>query len=285
MIGPFAPAQGRPATVGDTVWVTRVVAVPAGYTVRPADWTPADPMEAVGPAQVLLRGDSAVIAYPLTAWRAGHHRLEVPGPLLLGPAGQVDSLPATHASIAVTSVLPPAAAETALAPQPRAALVPLTTSTPVPLTILWALAALVLVPLHLRWRRRGPAPPLPPRIEPAPAVPPLERWTEAGEARAVVAHAAARLRRAVATASASTGVASTDVASPDVASTDGVGAGSETATLLEAARRAYPAWPHSELAQLFGELDRARFGPTDPDALTLAHQSEALARRLTREET
>ena len=58
-------------TVGDTVWVSRTVALPTGYTVRAGDWEPADPLELLGRPTVLMCGDSAKISYPVVVWRPG----------------------------------------------------------------------------------------------------------------------------------------------------------------------------------------------------------------------
>jgi len=91
-------------TVGDTIWVTRTVELPAGRTVRPADWQPEDPVELLGPARVTVRGGSADVAYPIVIWQTGPHTLEVPGPLVLAPQGAVDSLPPAGITFEVASV-------------------------------------------------------------------------------------------------------------------------------------------------------------------------------------
>nr|MBA3659067.1 hypothetical protein [Gemmatimonadales bacterium] len=118
-------AAGPPApTVGDTVWLGRTVAIPRGATVRPADWEPTDPVESLGPPRVTLRGDSADIAYPVAIWRAGTELVSLPGPLLLGANGTVDSVEPVEVPVTVASVLPPTPSDSVLAPQPRAAVVP-----------------------------------------------------------------------------------------------------------------------------------------------------------------
>jgi hypothetical protein len=53
--------QGVGPTVGDTVWLSRTIAVPPGYVVRAADWDPADPIELLGRPLVVVAGDSARI--------------------------------------------------------------------------------------------------------------------------------------------------------------------------------------------------------------------------------
>nr|MBA3260832.1 hypothetical protein [Gemmatimonadales bacterium] len=120
----LAAVQGGAPTVGDTVWILREVAVPAGRTVRPADWEPEDPVELLGPARVIVSGGSARIAYPVVVWVTGEHVLRPPGPLLLGPDGTVDSLPPEAVTLRVASVLPVVPPDSTLRPQPRAEFVP-----------------------------------------------------------------------------------------------------------------------------------------------------------------
>ena len=93
--------QGIPPTVGDTIWLTRTVAVPPGHVVRPSDWDPADPVELLGRPRVVMTGDSALISYPTVIWMPGPQQVELPGPLLLGPGGRVDSLPGQQIRLTV----------------------------------------------------------------------------------------------------------------------------------------------------------------------------------------
>ena len=253
-------SPGAP-TVGDTVWIAQTVAVPAGATLRPADWDAPDPVERLGSPRVTAHGDSTVIAYPVVVWRAGPLTIEVPGPLLLHAGGGVDSLPPARVVLRIASVLPRVPSDSALAPQPRAEFVPRTTVSPVPLIVLLAAAALVLAPLHWWWRRRGRPRPRP-ILPTAPAEPPLERWADAGESRAVASAATARLRAAIA------------------ARMPPAHAGLDTEDLLRAvAGRAD--WPLSELSDLLRALDEARFGHTAfPDALGLARWADEVAPRL-----
>ena len=196
-------AQRASATVGDTIWISRTVDLPPGRSVRAEQWEAEDPIELLGPPRVTVRGGSAEIAYPVAVWRTGAHRVEVPGPLLLAPDGNVDSLPAETVTLRVASVLPRPATDTALRPQPRADFVAQPATSPWPVVLLLLLAIAALVPLHWWWRRRGKAVRRPGRIDPAAlAEPTLERWAAAGESRAVAAAATARLRRAMAAGSA-----------------------------------------------------------------------------------
>jgi hypothetical protein len=260
MSGLLQAAPGAP-TVGDTIWVARSVLVPAGATLRPADWDAPDAVARLGPPRVTPRGDSTEIAYPIVAWHAGALTLEVPGPLLLHADGRVDSLPAAPVALGIASVLPKVPADSVLAPQPRADFVPRTTVSPVPLALLLLISALLLAPLHWWWRRRGRPRPRP-TLPTAPADPPLERWADAGESRAVAAAASARLRGVIA------------------AGMPPAHTGLDTAELLRAvAGRAD--WPLAELGDLLQALDEARFGHTAfPDALGLARWADELAPRL-----
>jgi hypothetical protein len=258
-----AQAPGGP-TVGDTIWIARTVALPDGATLRATDWDPPDPVERIGPPQVTPRGDSVTVAYPIVVWRAGTLTVSVPGPVLLRSDGRVDSLAAASVPVTIRSVLPAVPLDSAIAPQPRAEFVPRTTETLLPLALLLVAAALLLAPLHWWWRRRGrprPAFVLPPLS----GGPPLDRWADAGESRAVAAVAATRLRAAIA--------AAMPAAHP----------GLDTAALLEVVRARLD-WPLAQLGELLRALDAARFGVEGhPDALGLARQADELGPRLRRE--
>ncbi len=261
-----ALAQGSEPTVGDTVWLRRAVAVPPGHAVRAADWEPPDPIELLGRAQVVVTGDSAAIAYPVVLWRPGRHLVEVPGPLLLGPGGTVDSLRGERVRLEIRSVLPAVPIDSSLAPQPRAALVAHDAVTLGPLGILWAMALVLLLPAHIWWRRRGkPTRAQPPTIRPEALEPPLARWADAGEYRAVAGVSANRLRAAL---------------SERVAAAH---SGLDTERVLAELAAARPEWPLEELGDLLRALDDARFGVTPaPDALELSRSTIELRDRLLR---
>ena len=257
--------QGSVPTVGDTVWLSRTVPLPAGHVVRAADWEPADPVELLGRPKVVISGDSARISYPVVIWRPGAQTIELPGPLLLGPGGTVDSLAGQLVRLTVRSVLPVVPRDSILPPQPRASLVTRRAVSLVPLALLWSLALAVLIPVHLWWRRRGPAMPsvrLPAEI----ADPPLDRWADAGEYRAVANVAAVRLRWTVAR------------------QVTGAHAGLDTERLLAELAAVRPHWPLAELAAVLRKLDDARFGISgSPDALELSRSTLELRDRLLRD--
>lgn len=262
----IAAAQGAGPTVGDTVWIRREVTVPPGRIVRPAQWEPEDPVELLGPPRVIVRGGSAEIAYPVVIWETGERTLRPPGPLLLGADGILDSLAPEPVTLRVASVLPVVPPDSTLRPQPRAAFVPRGATTLVPLILLWGVGALLLAPLHWWWRRRGTPRPLPRAETGGPARPPLERWADAGESRAVAGAASVRLRTLLAARvpSAHTGL--------------------DTEAVLAELGAARPDLPLDELGDLLRSLDEARFGYSSfPDAIGLARWAGELEPRLVRE--
>ncbi len=257
--------QGSAPTVGDTIWLSRTVAVPSGHVVRAADWEPVDPVELLGRPKLLITGDSAQISYPVVIWRPGVQTIELPGPLLLGPGGTVDSLAGQMVRLTVRSVLPVVPRDSVLRPQPRASLVTRRAVSLLPLALLWLLALALLIPLHLWWRRRGPLMPVI-RLPTELPDPPLDRWADAGEYRAVANVAAVRLRSTVAR------------------QVSGAHAGLDTERLVAELEAVRPHWPLAELAAVLRKLDDARFGLTgSPDALELSRSTLELRDRLLRD--
>jgi hypothetical protein len=257
--------QGTQASVGDTVWVGRSVRVPAGYTVRAGDWEPADPFQLLGRPRVVVSGDSARIAYPLVVWRPGRHVVELPGALLLGPAGTVDSLAGQRAYVEVRSVLPPG--DSTVSPQPSAALVERHVVTLAPVVALWVLTLVLLLPLHLWWRRRGkPARTAASTSRPEALEPPLSRWADAGEHRAVASLATAELRAALAERLPAAHM------------------GLDTERVLAEVAAARPEWPLEDFGSILRSLDDVRFGTApSTQALGLSRSSMALRERLLRD--
>lgn len=266
LVGLALLLQTEAPTVGDTIWVSQTIAVRSGYSVRASDWEPADPIELLGRARVVSAGDSARITYPVVIWKPGQHVVDLPGPLLLGPGGTVDSLPGKQVTVDVRSVLPTVPRDSVLPAQPPANLVAREESSPLPLLVLWAVAIVLLLPLHFWWRRRGkPAPPRPITVQPDALEPPLARWADAGESRAVASVAAAQLR---------TAVAERAPLSNSGLDTDGL--------MIELAR-IRPDWPLAEVERHLRALDDLRFGLTTPDdALDLSRSTLALSDRLER---
>lgn len=249
-------------TVGDTIWVRRVVAAPPGRAVRAAEWMPADEIELLGRARVSPRGDSVEVAYPVTLWAPGPHLVQVPGPLLVGADGQLDSLPPMAVTLTAASVLPGGPRDT-LKPEPATPAIGLRERTLKPLLALWALAALLLLPAHLLWRRRGRAGVVAPIGPDASPELPVVRWAEAGEVRVVVGATVESLRGVIASRVPE---ARTEL---------------DTEACLAVLAATRPAWPLVEVADLLRALDEARFGQgTDVDALDMYRRAGELEGRL-----
>jgi hypothetical protein len=96
--------------------------------------------------------------------------------------------------------------------------------------------------------------------------PPLDRWADAGEYRAVANVAAIRLRSTVA------------------GQVTGAHSGLDTERLLAELAAVRPDWPLAELANVLRKLDDARFGISgSPDALELSRSTLELRNRLLRD--
>ena len=191
----LALAQVPLPQVGDTVWLVRTILAPSGREVRVAPWNPEGAIETLGPGIVVRHGDSLDVRYPAVGWLPGSHTVEVPGPVLVSPDGTTDSLPAMPVTVTIASILPQLPHDSLPAPQPEASPVLRPIETAEPVLALLLLCALILVPLHLWWHRRGK--PREPVVAPAHARSPelpLADWATAGEPRAVLAAAAAGLR-------------------------------------------------------------------------------------------
>lgn len=258
----LASLQAAPQlpTVGDTIWVRRAVRLPARYSARAAAWEPEGDVELLGRPELTLRADSAIVRYPLVVWAPGTHTVLVPSPTLLAPDGAIDSLPSTPVRIQVASVLPDLP-DSAIAPQPGAGIVPRPAVSLLPMVLLGAGALLLLAPLHWWWRRRGK--PLPPAAAPAATPIPVERWAAAGEARSVMALAAARLRDAIRSAD------------PDMH--DGL----DTASCVALIAERHPGWPVAEIGETLRSIDALRFAPgTTEEALAVYQRANALAARI-----
>jgi hypothetical protein len=253
-----------PATVGDTLWATRTVRIAAGDNVRPAPWDLEGPVQILGRPLVITRGDQAEIRYPLVAWEAGDHQLDVPGPIVTHPSGVEDTLPAQSMTFVVHSVLPAGVPDTQLKVQPPATTVLRRFVSPFPVIVLSALAALLLLPLFWWWRRRGT--PVPPVIEArsgGPSEDLVRRWADAGERRVVAGVAANLVRSAIAELVPS------------------AHEGLDTASLIEEIDRQRPNWPRGEIASLLASLDSLRFAPTDSEnVLDLYQRSVGLVQDL-----
>ena len=184
-------------TIGDTIWLTRTVAVPAGWRVRAGRLEPSSDVEPLADPLVARTPGGWSVRYPVVAWRPGPHTVALPPIWRLGPGGEADSLAGGAAGFPVRAVLP----DSGPRPAPRPAFSPLRSagrSVWPPLAAV--LAASGTLAVGIWWRRR------PPRTAPASPAPPRDvevpdaRWIAAGEPKAVAARATHRLRLALAAA-------------------------------------------------------------------------------------
>ncbi len=247
-------------TVGDTLWLERLVAVPPGWRVRPGKLDATAQVEPLGDAAVRHVADGWVVRYPVVAWTPGIHTLGLPLIWRLGPDGRADSLPGGVASFVVQSVIP----DTLQQPEPKGAINPVRPEHRDPLPPLAAaVAASGLLAAGLKWRRRAP------REQPPEPQAPLEpevsdsRWLAAGEPKAVAARARCRLRGAIARAVPEAHVALS------------------TAECLVAVERLRPDAPLRQLRELLEQLDRVAFAAAHgTDVTALAARARSMAREI-----
>jgi hypothetical protein len=197
MIGLLALlAQAGPIpTVGDTVWIERLLGDVRGAIVRPQEWDLGTRGVQLGPA-VVSHGEAGTrVRYPVVLWYPGDQSLTMPGPVLVYPDGTSDTLPASGHRIRVASVLPPGQSRRSLSPEPPRNPLPLATRSLAPLAVLVGLSGLLIAGIAVRRRRKGtPAGRSVPR-ETEPSVATLDRWVELGEYRAALHHWGWRLAR------------------------------------------------------------------------------------------
>jgi len=255
-VSPVAPS------VGDTVVIWRAFPGATSVRVRPLAGTATiEPL--ADPSSLPARG-GVVVRYAVAAFAPGAHALAMPDLDVLHPDGVAETVPGDTARVTVVSVLPPG--DSLPAPQPSLGPLPRAAPRLLPLGLLIA-AALGSGVTWLSLRRRRGARPgrVPPVEKRSPA--PIARWMAAGEARAVAAVAAERLRRAIARVEPRAHAALDDV---------------ECLALLGELR---PAWPLDELRETLSGLERARYAPAIPaDVLAVAEQAEEMATALERAE-
>ncbi len=178
--------QSDPVTVGDTVRVERLLGAIGGVVVRPQLWNLGNLGQQLGPAEVSLGAEGTMVRYRLVLWYPGEHTLTMPGPVVVRRDGRSDTLAASVTRVRVTSVLPQGERRATIPPRPRSNPVPLEARTLLPAFLLLLAVGLGLLPVALRWRRRGRAASRPPAQALRPGAEIITRWAAAGEYRAAL---------------------------------------------------------------------------------------------------
>ena len=251
-------------TVGDTVWLTRLVTADPGWRVRAGRLDPAQDLEPLGEAVVLRAQGGWLVRYPVVLWTPGRHELALPPVWRLGPDGQADSVLGGVAAVQVRSVLP--SPDSARRSEPKPALPEIGRSENSALPVLGAgvIAGLSLTAGVLLRRRRPKRLPAPAPILGEPEVADA-RWLAAGEPKAVAARAAARLRAVVA------GVV------PEAH------AALSTEECLDVVAARAPKAPLRDLREVLTALDQVGFATAHgADVGVLAERARALAAALAR---
>ncbi|MGH7590422.1 MAG: hypothetical protein ACREL2_03205 [Gemmatimonadales bacterium] len=249
--------------VGDTVWVTRTVSLPPGTVARVPAWTPAGDVELLAPGTAIAHDGVVDLRFPVVIWSSGPHVIDVPGPVVLGANGSIDTVATTPISITIASVLPDSVHRDSVEARPPAPVLPPFETDPRPLVLWGGLGAVVALAIILaRRQRRSPDVAIPTDV--APAEPPVERWVAAGEDRAASAIAALRLRMAI--------HRGFEPADPRL----------DTGAVLRLLEGSRPQWPVAEIRRVLGALDRVRFGASEGggDVGPLIEDAARLARGL-----
>jgi hypothetical protein len=188
MVAPPSP------TVGDTIWLFRIVSHAPDWRLRPAPFDNQGDVVSLGDPEVEVGTTADTVRYAVVSWTAGAHRFRLPTLWLVGSGGRSDSLAGADASVTVRSVIPADSTR----PAPKGLLPPLDPGPdslwpPIIATVLGLLALFGAV----RLRRRGPRAMLPPAQFVTGGGAPDDRWLAAGEPKAVAARATRVLRQAL----------------------------------------------------------------------------------------
>lgn len=189
MIAPPSP------TVGDTIWLFRIVAHAPDWRVRAGAFENQDDIVSLGDPVVQVGATADTVRYAVVAWTAGPHRFPLPSLWLTGSAGRSDSLAGGTGTITVRSVIPADSTR----PSPKALLPPLDPQADSlwPPVLAGAVGVCALV-LAVRLRRRTAPGPAPAAEFVTGGGAPDARWLAAGEPKAVAARATRVLRQSLA---------------------------------------------------------------------------------------
>jgi hypothetical protein len=175
--------------VGDTLTIVHRIAAAPGSVVQVRAPEDSNLATLVGVPVVTREGDSVRISYTVAVWAPGHNDLVLPGAVVIGMGGRVDTLANAHVSLDVASLLPAGQAPIKVTPRQAQPWVPRADLTILPFAVLLPIALVVLGVAHWRWGRRGPKPVVVPNsARLLVGRERLERWLAAGEARLALEH-------------------------------------------------------------------------------------------------
>lgn len=188
-------ALPSPATVGDTIWISRTLGDVRRAVVRPQPWSIEPLGYQLGPAEVSQTSSGVTVRYSLVIWYPGDRQLTMPGPVVVFPDGTSDTLPPSVHRVSVVSVLPAGQPRARLEPRPPRVPIRLSAESLIPLLILVGVTGLAIALVAVRWRKKGKATerPVAPPEKPTPDL--LRRWVEAGEYRVALSEWGWRLAR------------------------------------------------------------------------------------------
>lgn len=247
------------ATVGDTVWLTRRLAMPAGIEAQVSPLGDAANVESLVPPKWWYTEGTLVVQYTVALFATGTQAVAIPDAELLYPDGRVEALVGDTAWVNVVSVLPEGSP-----PHPAPSLAPIvrTRTRPQPVVGLVGGVAVALLLWGLA-RRRTRSRPAPDQVVLDHPEPPVDRWLAAGETRAVAAVTADRLRHHIAQR------------------LDSAGRHLDTEECIAALESADDDLPVRALAQVLRSLERASFAPAAPlDVVEAVTRAEELGEAL-----
>jgi hypothetical protein len=248
------------ATVGDTIYLSRMLPAPAGATARAQPLSRTATLEPLADPVVERQGALLTLRYAVAVFAPGPQAIPMPPVELFYADGTSETILGDTARVRLRSVLPTGDS----LPPPQPSLGPL--ARPIRRLEPVALLATAVIALSALWavarRRVGPRATRPGTVT-ATAMAPVDSWVAAGELRAVATRMSLALRHELA------------------AREPLAGAALSTDDCLAVLQRERPAWPLGDIADVLHTLDRARFAPAVPqDVMALAAQARTISERL-----
>ncbi len=150
-------------TVGDTVWIERVVSEAGRAVLRPQQWDLGAEGAQLGPPVMAHGAAGLSIRYPVVLWYPGERVLTMPGPVLVYPDGTSDTLPPSVHRVRVQSVLPSDQPKSRIPPKPPRDPLALAGQSILPLVVLVMGALLAIAPggISLAAKRQAGGPSCP----------------------------------------------------------------------------------------------------------------------------